>query len=72
MKEGPLGPPFFHPARRDHPTAAERKEDRTASAQPMAAPKGRGPEARVKLLQIYEGTNQIQRLVIAQEIQQGN
>ncbi len=28
--------------------------------------------ARVKLLQIYEGTNQIQRLVIAKEIQQGN
>jgi alkylation response protein AidB-like acyl-CoA dehydrogenase len=25
-----------------------------------------------KLLQIYEGTNQIQRLVIAKEIQQGN
>jgi alkylation response protein AidB-like acyl-CoA dehydrogenase len=38
----------------------------------MAAPQGRGPEVRVKLLQIYEGTNQIQRLVIAKEIQQGN
>jgi alkylation response protein AidB-like acyl-CoA dehydrogenase len=25
-----------------------------------------------KLLQIYEGTNQIQRMVIAKEIQQGN
>jgi hypothetical protein len=31
----------------DHPTAAERREDKTASPKAMVAPKGRGLEVRV-------------------------